>query len=143
MCTTPAAPGAAKFLMNWPATNVNITAGPGVGVSFLDLVRLAITDISEEMPRPVNSEQIPRQFLLQQWREIEEMLVERGSADTGTTTFGRTSFQDGTVLGCDTGSRLWQLPFAVAICGTLGVDSILNGSMHKRLGSNPRRLPPL
>jgi hypothetical protein len=79
MCTTPAAPGAAKFLMNWPATNVNITAGPGVGVSFLDLVRLAITDISEEMPHPVNSEQIPRQFLLQQWREIEEMLVERGA----------------------------------------------------------------
>jgi hypothetical protein len=29
---------------------------------------------------------VQNQFLLQQWREIEEMLVERGAADTGMIT---------------------------------------------------------
>ena len=30
-----------------------------------------------------NPEQIQHQFLLQQWRDIEMMLVERGAIDTG------------------------------------------------------------
>jgi hypothetical protein len=73
MCTTPDAPGAAKFLLNWPTTDVKFTTRSGV--SFLALVRSAITEISNEVALLDHPEQVPGQFLLQQWREIEEMLV--------------------------------------------------------------------
>jgi hypothetical protein len=78
MYTIPYAPGAAKFLLYWPTTDANITSGSGA--SFLVWVRDAIERISE---LPDNPEQVQDQFLLQQWREIEEMLVERGAVDTG------------------------------------------------------------
>jgi hypothetical protein len=84
MYTTPFAPGAAKFLLNWPTTDTNITAR--FGVSFLDEVRLTITTLSEKVVLPDNPEQVQDQFQLQQWREIEVMLVERGAVDTGTTS---------------------------------------------------------
>jgi hypothetical protein len=84
MYTTPSAPSAAKFLLNWPTTNANITARSGV--SFLDSVRMTITTLSDEVAVPDNPEQVQDQFQLQQWREIEEMLVERGAVDTGTTS---------------------------------------------------------
>jgi hypothetical protein len=80
-CTIPHAPGAAKFLLNWPATNVDITSRSGA--SFLARVRSLITYLSDQIALPDNPEQIQTQFLLQQWREIEEMLVERGAIDTG------------------------------------------------------------
>jgi hypothetical protein len=35
-----------------------------------------------DIVRP-DSERIQNQFLLRKWREIEEMLVERGAVDTG------------------------------------------------------------
>jgi hypothetical protein len=76
MNTIPNAPGAAKFLLNWPTTDVNITARSGI--SFLAGVRQVITTLSDKSALPDNSEQIQDQFLLQQWRDIEEMLVERG-----------------------------------------------------------------
>jgi hypothetical protein len=72
MCTTLAAPGAIIFLLNWPTTDVNITTRSGV--SFLALLRLAITDL---LPLPANPNQVQHQFLLQQWRDIEMMLVEK------------------------------------------------------------------
>jgi hypothetical protein len=78
MYTTPYAPGAAKFLLNWPTTDANITTP--YGTSFVDRVRRTITDISSLRP-----DNLQNQFLLQQWREIEEMLVERGAADTRIT----------------------------------------------------------
>jgi hypothetical protein len=77
MVTTKLAPGAAKFMMNWPATNVNII--PRSGESFLVKVRAAITALSIAAAHPGNPEQVQHQFVLQQWREIEEMLVERGA----------------------------------------------------------------
>jgi hypothetical protein len=77
MCTTPHVPGTAKFLLNWPTTDVSITTRSGE--SFLVRVRSAITAFSDQ---PDNLDQVPRQFLLQQWREIEEMLVETGAHDT-------------------------------------------------------------
>jgi hypothetical protein len=83
MCTVPDAPGAAKFLLNWPTTDANITTRSGA--SFLARVRLTITCFSGMIALPHNSEQVQHQFKLQQWREIEEMLVERGAADTGIT----------------------------------------------------------
>jgi hypothetical protein len=40
---------------------------------------------SDEIARPDNPEQVQHHFLLQQWRDIEGMLVERGAHDTGIT----------------------------------------------------------
>jgi hypothetical protein len=71
--TTPYAPSAAKFLLNWPTTDVNITSRSGE--TFLVRVRVAIEDFSHRIRSPDNPEQIQHQFLLQQWTEIEEMLV--------------------------------------------------------------------
>jgi hypothetical protein len=81
--TTPAAPGAAKFLMNWPTTDVNINTQSRE--SFMDWVRIDVKDFSDKVALPDNSDQIQDQFVLRQWREIEEMLVEGEAADTGLT----------------------------------------------------------
>ena len=77
MYTTSFAPSAAKFLLNWPTTDANITTRSGQ--SFLAMVRLTITDISDEIVHPDNPDKVQRQFLLQQWHAIENMLVERGA----------------------------------------------------------------
>jgi hypothetical protein len=83
MQTTPDAPGAARFMLNWPTTDANTTTRSGA--SFLASVRLAITAFSDKVALPDHPEKAQHQFLLQQWREIEEMLVERGAADTSLT----------------------------------------------------------
>jgi hypothetical protein len=78
MYTIPNAPGAAKFLLNWPSTNVNITSRSGE--SFQSAVRSLIASLSEKSARPDNLDpfrQFPQQFMIQQWRDIEEMLVKR------------------------------------------------------------------
>jgi hypothetical protein len=64
------APGAATFLLNWPTTDVNITTLSGA--SFLTSVRSTIKDLSGRIL------DIQHHFLLQQWRSIESMVVERG-----------------------------------------------------------------
>jgi ankyrin repeat protein len=79
------APGAAKFLLNWPTTDANITTRSGA--SFLAKVRETVEKLSDRAARPDNPGRVQVQFLLQQWREIKGMLVERGAADTGITTF--------------------------------------------------------
>jgi hypothetical protein len=84
--TMPGAPGAAKYLLSWPTTDVNITMRSGE--SFLNRVRSIITTFSDDVARPDNPERLQNQFLLEQWRDIEEMLVERGTVDTGITTIG-------------------------------------------------------
>jgi hypothetical protein len=73
------APGAAKLLLNWPTTDANITTQSGY--SFLVGVRKAVERLSSLIALPDNPEQVQHQFLLQQWIEIEEMLVERGARD--------------------------------------------------------------
>jgi hypothetical protein len=78
MRTVPDAPGVARFLLNWPTTDVNITTRSGA--SFLALVRWNITAFFEKVAFPDNPDQVQHQFLLRQWIEIEEMLVERGGA---------------------------------------------------------------
>jgi hypothetical protein len=85
MYTTPNAPGAAKFLLNWPTTDANITTRSGS--SFLAEVRSLITAFSDKFALPDNPDRVQHQFQLQQWREIEDVLVERGAADTGIATF--------------------------------------------------------
>jgi hypothetical protein len=74
-------PSAAKFLLKSPSTDVNITQRSGA--SFLFRVRGAVKYFSDQIAFPDNPEQVQDKFLLQQWIEIEEMLVERGARDTG------------------------------------------------------------
>jgi hypothetical protein len=81
MYTYPYAPGAARILLNWPTTDANITHRSGQ--SFLEIVRLLITAFSDKVVLPENPDKLQDQFVLQQWREIEEMLVEREAVDTG------------------------------------------------------------
>jgi hypothetical protein len=86
MLTSPGAPGAAKFLLNWPTTNANITGRSGE--SFLAGVRSTIVGFSDRVALPDNPDQVANQFQLQQWLGIEDMLVERGAIDTGIAAFG-------------------------------------------------------
>jgi hypothetical protein len=90
MCTTTGsnvdayAPGAAKFLLNWPTTDVNITSQSGH--TFLAVVRLTDRNCSSKVALPDNPDQVQQhEFLLQQWREIEEMLMKSGAYDTEIT----------------------------------------------------------
>jgi hypothetical protein len=77
MYTIPDAPGAAKYLLNWPTTNTNITNRSGE--SFLDRVRLTITAYSHQSVMNPSGVQVNYgyQFKVQQWRDIEMMIVER------------------------------------------------------------------
>jgi ankyrin repeat protein len=86
MYTMPGAPGAAKFLLNWPTTDANITFRSGD--SFQSEVRRTVEYFSDKVALPDNPETMQHQFAIQQWREIEEMLVlvKKGAADTGTIT---------------------------------------------------------
>jgi hypothetical protein len=83
MSAVPMAPGAAKFLLEWstpPTTDIDIHITSRTGVTLSDLVHSTIQDFSDQDALPDNPEQrAKRAFLLQQWREIEQMLVERGS----------------------------------------------------------------
>jgi ankyrin repeat protein len=84
MYTTPVAPGAAKFLLNWPTTDINISNRSGE--SFLGRVRRTVEYFSDMIIAfPDDHDRVQHQFLLQQWRDIEEMLVERGAHDIGIT----------------------------------------------------------
>jgi hypothetical protein len=74
-----AAPGAAKFLQNWPTTDASITTQSGA--SFPARVRKAVKYFSAKVARPDNPDKIQHQLLLQQWREIEVMLKERSVHD--------------------------------------------------------------
>jgi hypothetical protein len=77
MFTAEMSPGAAKFLLNWPTTDFTITI-PSSGASFPDVVESILKSFSDRVAIPGNPDQVKDQFLLQQWREIKEMLVERG-----------------------------------------------------------------
>jgi hypothetical protein len=83
MYTFPDAPGAAKFLLKWPTTDVNITTRSGA--SFLATVRSTITDFSDKVALPDSPDRVQHQFAIQQWRVIEDILVEMGATDTGIT----------------------------------------------------------
>jgi hypothetical protein len=77
MYTTSFAPGAAKFLLNWPTTDVNMTTRSRA--SFLANLRSTITIHSDKIALPYNPDRLQHQFVLQQWRAIEEMLVENSA----------------------------------------------------------------
>jgi hypothetical protein len=81
MFTVPHAASAAKFLLNWPNIDVNIIERSGE--SFLAMVRAAVKCFSEAFVLSDNPDQVQDQFLHEQWRVIEDMLVERGAHDTG------------------------------------------------------------
>jgi ankyrin repeat protein len=86
MFTTTDAPGAAKFLLNWPSTDANITTRSGT--SFLARVRGLSTVYFNLAAYSDNPQRVHQhQFLLRQWREIEEIVVVKGAHDTGITEF--------------------------------------------------------
>jgi hypothetical protein len=68
MCTTPDAPGAAKFLLNSPTTDVNITTQSGK--SFLVKNRSTIKYFHDKVALFDNPDQVQLQFLLPQWVEV-------------------------------------------------------------------------
>jgi hypothetical protein len=76
MKTITEAPGAARFLLNWPTMDFNSTTQSRE--AFLFMVRRLLTDFSDQSELPADLDQVQKNFLLQQWRGIEEMLVERG-----------------------------------------------------------------
>jgi hypothetical protein len=84
MYTLSYSTGAAKFLLSWPTTDANITTRSGE--SFMAGVRSLITEMYDKVTHPDNPDAVQDEFLLRQWIEIEEMLVERGATDTGITT---------------------------------------------------------
>jgi hypothetical protein len=88
MYTIPHAPSAAKYLLNWPTTNANVTEQSGESFLFMVRTRL-IPAYVEQLALPDNPEQIQFKFLLQQWTEIEEMLLERGAHDTSINRWYR------------------------------------------------------
>jgi hypothetical protein len=82
MYTVMDAPGAAKFLLKWPTTDANITTQSGG--SYMFSVRVIVTSY---IARPDHPRRVQDQLMLQQWREVQMMLVERGAIDTGIPTF--------------------------------------------------------
>jgi hypothetical protein len=74
MYTIPHAPGAAKYLLNWSTTDINITTRSGH--SFLDRVKRVV----EKVALPDHPERVQNKFLLRQWRKIEKMLVKKGGS---------------------------------------------------------------
>jgi hypothetical protein len=64
MYTSMMAPGAAKFLLEWPTTNINIISRSGA--SFLADARGAVHHFSHSVPIPDNADRAKHQFLLQQ-----------------------------------------------------------------------------
>ena len=78
MWTIEWAPSAARVLIEWPATDVNIVDRGGV--SMLTLVRQVLENISDAADRPGNAcRKAEDLFRLEQWLEVEEMLVEKGA----------------------------------------------------------------
>jgi hypothetical protein len=73
MTTAADAPGAAKFRLNWPTTDVNITAR--IGASFLAFVCHVVKECSWYAALPDSPNQVQDQLLLQQWREIEVTIL--------------------------------------------------------------------
>jgi hypothetical protein len=81
MSTVPDAPGAAKFLLEWstsPTTDIDIHITTRTGVTLSALVHFAIENFFDPDGLVID-QRAKSAFLLQQWREIEQMLVERGS----------------------------------------------------------------
>jgi hypothetical protein len=74
-------PAVAKFLLEWHSTDANVTTDKGV--SFLAGVRLTVnSDPVARFPSSDHPEVVKVRFALQQWREIEAILVEKGAVDT-------------------------------------------------------------
>jgi hypothetical protein len=79
MRTITMAPGAAKFLLEWPTTDANITTRSGT--SFLALVRGTMMKYAEAKAASNGdyAGKVAYPFVLHQWREVEGMLVKRGA----------------------------------------------------------------
>jgi hypothetical protein len=96
-------PAAAELFLECQSTDVNVTTGKGCsflamvrfknvsvttkkGYSFLAMIRLNIKsflDVIVRFPNSDHPEVVKARFVLQQWCEIQEILVEKGAVDTG------------------------------------------------------------
>jgi hypothetical protein len=127
MYTIPHAPGAAKYLLNWPTTDANLTEHSGA--SFLHMVRSLIIIFSNEVARPHNPARVQHQLLLQQWIGIEEMLLERGAHDIGINQ------------GVEFGANAWSFIFgglAILICLFIGGYGMSRSLQPERGARNAR-----
>jgi hypothetical protein len=72
--------------LNWPTTDVNTTDRSED--SFLARVRFVVEECSNKVALIDNPDQIldTTWFLLQQWREIEKMVMKKGARGTGIAT---------------------------------------------------------
>jgi hypothetical protein len=81
MSAVPTAPGAANFLLEWstpPTTDIHNTER--TGVTLLGWIHSTIEIFSNRAASHDDpNERVKDNFVLQQWREIETMLVEMGS----------------------------------------------------------------
>jgi hypothetical protein len=80
--TVPGAPGAAKFLLTYSdKTDPDILTNDGR--SFLAMVRTCIADGTSKARLPNSSQPEIMFFQVNQWEEVEKLLVERGALDSG------------------------------------------------------------
>jgi hypothetical protein len=86
MFTSPHAPAATKFLLNWPSIDINIITARN-GESFLVRARNDVKHYVEELALydDDHPERVQHRFLLRQWRKIEKTLVQMEAHDTGIT----------------------------------------------------------
>jgi hypothetical protein len=63
------------YSMHTNSTDVNIIDRSGT--SFPGYVREVVEDFADKVAIPDNPDRVEDQFVLQQWREIEETMVER------------------------------------------------------------------
>jgi hypothetical protein len=80
MYTLDWAPGAAKVLIEWSATDVNIVSPSGHSMLAHARMRKEFFSGMTDSPTPERPRRAAEdQFLLQQWLEVEEMLMDRGA----------------------------------------------------------------
>jgi hypothetical protein len=80
--TYPKAPGAAKFLLMY-SDKIDPDILMNNGRSFLAMVRSSIADGTSKARHPHNLYPEIILFQVQQWEEVEKVLVERGALDSG------------------------------------------------------------
>jgi hypothetical protein len=78
--TIDRAPGAAKASIEWPATDVDIVSRSRISLLVsAHMAKLHFRGATESLAHERPRRAVEDQFILQQWLEVEAMLVERGA----------------------------------------------------------------
>jgi hypothetical protein len=83
MCSIKWAPSAAKVLIEWPTTNINIVDQSGRAV--LALVRMVIEELSDAMDSLENPRRAEDHFFFSSGVKLKRCWWKRGASDTRTT----------------------------------------------------------